>query len=699
MSTAGRSHDGDIAGCCSERGCGCVPALTPLADRLEILREAIATETEPVASLTYLLRLCRDEHAILWEHHADPRSRASVDRVVARVTGALPPAGRESTVSAPARQALSAALGATGDIPPVAIAHALAELIDARYGHGFTDWFRRRSPYQPAVGDPVPLDSADLRAITDLAPTAPPWRLANRLDETRRVRLAGAWATQFRVVFDYSAFDALAGIIDRDTVIATCHPNRDLGELDLPTDRHAPAFPVGPADPATQRERVERMLTKAVDDGATIAVLPELAVTEELAHDLEHWVRGGGPLRLLVAGSFHHADPKSPARRANRALAWVRGHPVALTHDKHSPADRPVAEDITPAGWPELRVHVSADGWHLVIAVCRDLLNPQAVYALTEAGANLVFAPSMSDTLVPFGGPVANLVGSNQAFVAVANNPAEWSDPDRPDQREHPARALYGHPGFSQQTRQVHAADPTAGVASLRVNDGKLAWRLAEEIVAAHTNSTGPETPPPWTSTLPRGRPPRARGSTPVSLRPAAVLVLFTDSQAGPAVLLTARSADLTDYPGQLVFPGGAVDTADRDPGDTALREATEEVGLDPSSVQLIGTLPAFALTDSGFMVTPVLAWTSTPRFVHPPNPAEVTAFHWVPIAETIEPAGDPQHEPGAPERPAVGQMTAAVLAVLQAHLATDATHDRITLERDVPPARKTTSLASWRSR
>ena len=79
-----------------------------------------------------------------------------------------------------------------------------------------------------------------------------------------------------------------------------------------------------------------------------------------------------------------------------------------------SPADRPVPEDITPQGWPELRVHVSADGWHLVIAICRDLLNPQAVYALSEVGANLVLVPSMSETLIAFGGPVGQLVGTTQ---------------------------------------------------------------------------------------------------------------------------------------------------------------------------------------------------------------------------------------------------------------------------------------------
>lgn len=429
-----------------------------------------------MASLTHLLRLCRDEHPTLWEHHADPRCRARVTTLVARVAEALPGAGTQALIPARARQALAEALAPNADVPAVVVAHALAELLDTCYGHSFSDWFRQRSPYQPVVGDPVPLDSPDMRRIIAMAPTAPPWRLANRLDETRRVRLAGEWTTQFRVVFDYDLFDTLAGLITHDTVVATCHPNHELAEFTLPRDRRDPAFPVRPVDMATQRERIHRLLVQATDAGASVIVLPELCVTEELAGELEQWVRRPGPARLLVAGSFHHADKRAPARRANRALAWVRDHPAALIYDKHSPADQPVIEDITPLGWPELRIYVTADGWHLVIAVCRDLLNPHAVHALTEAGTNLVLAPSMSETLTSFGGPVAQLVGSGQALVAIANNPADWSDADHPETVRQPARALFGHPGFTQQTRLVQAPDERVGVASLRVGDGQVSW-------------------------------------------------------------------------------------------------------------------------------------------------------------------------------------------------------------------------------
>ncbi|HVT78627.1 MAG TPA: NUDIX domain-containing protein [Acidimicrobiales bacterium] len=644
--------------------------MTPQADRIVALQDVIASEAEPMVILTQLLRLCRDEHPTLWEHHADPRCRARVGTLLGPVAGLLPEAGTASTLTGEARHVLAAALTANSAIPPVVVAHAAAELLDARYGHAFAEWFRRRSPYQPAVGDPIPLDSPNLRQVTDLAPTAPPWRLANRLDETRRVRLAGAWTTQFRVVFDYSLFDVLTALITRDTVVATGHPNHNLSELGLGPDQRGPAFPIEPIDLGAQADHLDQLLADAVAAGASIVVLAELCVTESLAAHLEAWVRRPGPVRLLVTGSFHCQDPADPTHRSNRALAWVRDHAAPLTHDKHSPADRPVTEDITPQGWPELRVYVTADGWHMVIAVCRDLLNPHAVHALSEAGANLVFAPSMSETLMPFGGPVAQLVGSTQAIVAVANNPADWTPPDHPDRRDLPARALFGHPGFTQQTRQVHGPDQRRGIALLDVGTGRLRWHPSEpdevgypapadEIVAA----------PAWVRLL-ADHTVAALGQShdAVTLRPAAVLAVLVDVPDGPHVLLTARALDLTHYAGQLVLPGGAVDTGDGDAVETALREAREEIGLDPASVRVIGTLPALALADSGFLVTPVIAWSAQPRYLHPANPAEVTAVRTVPLRGFR--AGRREPEDVGEDALRVGAMTGAILDQLASHLA-----------------------------
>lgn len=244
------------------------------------MQRLLAREKEPLVSLTQLLRLCRDEHATLWEHHADPRCRARVAVRMTNIDRSMPSPASAARVDAVARKAVSAALTADPKIPPVVMAHAIAELVDRCYGHSFVDWFRSHSTYQPAVGDPIPLDYPDLRRVTELAPTAPPWRLASRLDETRRIRLAGAWTTQFRVVFDYGLFDILTGIVTPETLLATCHPNHDLAELGLTTQGQGAIFPVRPADLGSQARKIHRLLTDAVDAGASIVVLPELSPTE-----------------------------------------------------------------------------------------------------------------------------------------------------------------------------------------------------------------------------------------------------------------------------------------------------------------------------------------------------------------------------------------------------------------------------------
>lgn len=95
----------------------------------------------------------------------------------------------------------------------------------------------------------------------------------------------------------------------------------------------------------------------------------------------------------------------------------------------------------------------------------------------------------------------------------------------------------------------------------------------------------------------------------PSNARPAAVLVCFADGANGPELLLTERSNTLRNHAGQISFPGGASDPDDRGPVGTALREAQEEVGLDPSTVSAIGTFPARWLVPSNFAVTPVLAY------------------------------------------------------------------------------------------
>lgn len=133
--------------------------------------------------------------------------------------------------------------------------------------------------------------------------------------------------------------------------------------------------------------------------------------------------------------------------------------------------------------------------------------------------------------------------------------------------------------------------------------------------------------------------------------RAAAVLILFGVLDGIPSrrraahvpsdldVLLLARASTLRAHPGQVAFPGGRVDPDDEDAVAAALREAREETGLDPSGVEVLGTLAAVPLAFSRHEVTPVLGWWARPTSVRAVDRAESAAVFRAPVADLLDPA------------------------------------------------------------
>ena len=139
-----------------------------------------------------------------------------------------------------------------------------------------------------------------------------------------------------------------------------------------------------------------------------------------------------------------------------------------------------------------------------------------------------------------------------------------------------------------------------------------------------------------------------AHGDPGVDARQAAVLLLFgpdapgaptsADGPRAARLLLSRRSAHLRSHAGQVAFPGGRVEPGDVSPSATALREAAEEVALDPASVTVVAELPVLHVLPSNNDVTPVVGWWHRPGPLQP-DLVEVDAVSTVRLADLADPA------------------------------------------------------------
>ncbi|QZY53162.1 NUDIX hydrolase [Leucobacter tenebrionis] len=137
-------------------------------------------------------------------------------------------------------------------------------------------------------------------------------------------------------------------------------------------------------------------------------------------------------------------------------------------------------------------------------------------------------------------------------------------------------------------------------------------------------------------------------------LRRSAVLILFGALDRTPAataasessglpdeldVLLTRRATGMRHHAGEIAFPGGGAEGVDGgDPARTALREAAEETGLEPSGVEVLGSLQRVHIPVSNNLVTPVVGWWRLPSEVAADRTESVDVFR-VPVAELLDPA------------------------------------------------------------
>lgn len=121
------------------------------------------------------------------------------------------------------------------------------------------------------------------------------------------------------------------------------------------------------------------------------------------------------------------------------------------------------------------------------------------------------------------------------------------------------------------------------------------------------------------------------------ALRPAAVLCGLIERPGGYSVILTKRPETMRQHAGQIAFPGGKIDPGDADAVAAALRESEEEIGLEPSAVDVIGAIDPY-VTGTGFQMQPVVAMVD-PDFVPRLEPLEVEEAFETPLDFLMDPA------------------------------------------------------------
>jgi 8-oxo-dGTP pyrophosphatase MutT (NUDIX family) len=134
------------------------------------------------------------------------------------------------------------------------------------------------------------------------------------------------------------------------------------------------------------------------------------------------------------------------------------------------------------------------------------------------------------------------------------------------------------------------------------------------------------------------------RGETP-SRSPSAssVLIALLGARPEPSLLLIERSA-WGAHGGQIAFPGGRQEKVDSGPIDTALREAREEVGLEPREVEVLGLLSPLVVAVSSYLVQPVVGFVAEPPSFAA-NPDEVSAILELKLEQLTRPESKAERE------------------------------------------------------
>lgn len=307
-----------------------------------------------------------------------------------------------------------------------------AQVLDEHLGHCFIDRFRKpRPPLSP--GDPVPtvpfpspaLCIEDRLMLLDGLGklTSQPAKLTPMDDRTPRLRLAPEEVARFRVtlrwVGQYLEPIQLSTRFAAGVPCCTVQPGFQWERYE--EESIGLFYGVTPSDPELQRERIRAVLREAVRRRASVLVLPELCLTEELADELatDPWLK----LIPLVALGSYHTPGKGPG--SNRCRVLARGVPISV-HEKFSDFS---FDDEGVHRHEHLICDAERAGFELllgahsttVVLICKDALDARVESLVRKLAPNLVMIPALSPKLDSFQKLAEQLGKDPQAFTLICS--------------------------------------------------------------------------------------------------------------------------------------------------------------------------------------------------------------------------------------------------------------------------------------
>jgi predicted amidohydrolase len=291
---------------------------------------------------------------------------------------------------------------------------------------------------------------------------------------------------QVRVVLDYGhrdRIDELGWSEERGLPrIATIHPDGG-GSLRVEIDSDgAHFFDVSPE--SWDADAVLALLARAREEGADIAVLPELSLPDpgSLQKGLEASPESYPP--LVVAGSAHCSTGTAAGDeiRSNESRVYLDGKCVAIAHKHHpfvtkdllgTPYPEGISEDLT--GEQKTIMVLSGSRTRIAVVICADLNDLQIPQLLVAAGVNLLLVPAMTEKIGSFNAPLSAIAGYCQGVCAIANT--RWGEDGKPFlcmvsvPREDPSQQSVALPAKDSVASQLAIFDPNERL------PGAVGWR------------------------------------------------------------------------------------------------------------------------------------------------------------------------------------------------------------------------------